>query len=170
MRARTLGPMLMMTLGAALMFMPATGWVGAGDLDPCLELDSVGRFDPCLCPDLQSIGGGIDPCLCPDQQKGFVDPCEETIRTTEAPIITLASTTTLPATTTAAATTTLAPATTLAPTTAAATTTTDLGSGGQGLPATGSSSSGYVVLGGLLLVSGAALLVLGRSRPAQSTP
>ena len=151
MRARTLGPVLMITLGAAIMFMPATGWVGAADFDPCQI-------------------GVSRPCPCPDQQTGFVDPCEETTVATDAPFITLASTTTLPATTTAAATTTLAPATTLAPTTAAATTTTDLGSGGQGLPATGSSSSGYVVLGGLLLVSGAALLVLGRSRPAQSAP
>ena len=137
MKARTLGPILMMTMGAAVIFAPATGWVGAGDIDPCL------------------VAGGavqvVDPC-CPDPATGIVGPCATT---------TIAATTTTVAatTTTAAATTTLA-----ATTTVVLPTTTDLGSGGQGLPATGGTSSSYVVLGGLMLIGGAGLLVLGRGK------
>ncbi len=138
MKARTLGPILMMTLGAAITFAPATGWVGAGDINPCL------------------VAGGavlvVDPC-CPDPATGIVDPCATT---------TIAATTT----TVAATTTTIAATTTLAATTTVVLpTTTDLGSGGQGLPATGgTSSSSYVVLGGLMLIGGAGLLVLGRGK------
>ena len=139
MKARTLGPILMMTLGAAIIFAPATGWVGAGDIDPCIAIG--------IAPAPQVV----DPC-CPDPATGIVDPCATT---------TIAATTTTVAatTTTAAATTTLAATTTVAPTT-----TTDIGSGGQGLPSTGDTSSAYVVLGGLMLIGGAGLLVLGRGK------
>lgn len=133
MKARTLGPVLMMTLGAAIIFAPATGWVGAGDIDPCIAIG--------IEPTVQVV----DPC-CPDPRAGIVDPCVST--TVEATTTTVAATTT-----TLAATTTVAP-----------TTTTDIGSGGQGLPATGGTSSSYVVLGGLLLIGGAGLLVLGRGK------
>lgn len=117
MKARTLGPVLMMTLGAAIIFAPATGWVGAGDVNPC-----------------------------PNSEIGIIDPCVTS--TTEAPTTTIAATTT-----TAAATTTV-----VLPTTTA------IGSGGQGLPSTGGTSSTYVVLGGLMLIGGAGLLVLGRGK------
>ena len=150
MRARTIGPVLMMTLGAAVMFIPATSWVGAQKVDPCEE------------PDLQLVGGGNNPCECPPLEgPAFVDPCFPESSTTLPPIPTL------PPTTTLVPIPTLAP-TTLAPTTLAPATTTAVGSGAQGLPATGSTSSGYLVLGGLLLVSGTTLLLLGRRRPAQS--
>lgn len=121
MKARTIGPILMMTLGAALILMPANGWVGAGNQAPC---------------DTVTIGVAV--------------PCDST---TIAATTTLATTTTIEATTTIVATTTVTPSTT-----------TDIGSGGRGLPTTGSTSPSYVVLGGLLLISGAGLLVLGRNR------
>ena len=150
MRARTIGPVLMMTLGAAIMFMPATSWVGALDVNPCEE------------PSVQLVGGGNNPCECPPVNwDGKVAPCFPESSTTLPPIPTL------PPTTTLVPIPTLAP-TTLAPTTLAPATTTAIGSGAQGLPATGSTSSGYLVLGGLLLVSGTTLLLLGRRKPAQS--
>ena len=102
MKARTLGPILMMTLGAALILVPTNGWVGALTQDPC------------------------GPSVV-----GVPVACDST---------TIEATTTI-----------------------VETTTTDIGSGGRGLPTTGSTSSSYVVLGGLLVIAGAGLLVLGRN-------
>ena len=143
MKARTLGPVLMMTLGAAIVLAPTSGWVGAGDPDPCLE-------------DV-SAAGATDPTCCENTQAIVVDPCVAT---------TIAETTTTVAatTTTIAATTTTVAATTTSAAAVAVPSTTDIGSGAQGLPATGDTSSTYVVLGGLLLIGGAGLLVVGRGK------
>ena len=135
MRARTFGPITLMTLGAAMAVVPATGWEGAGVIGP-----------------------------------STTTPVTFTIPTTVAP----APTTTVAAATTTitvAATTTVAAATTVvsATTVAAPATTTALGSGGQSLelPALGIGSSSTVLLGGLLMLVGGALLVTGR-RPRRN--
>jgi len=125
MKARTIGPLLMMTMGAAIMLVPATSWVGAGDQTVCdTKAIQVQEVDPC------------DPCETINPQLGSVDPCIDTV-----------------------------PETTGLPDTSPATTTGDVGSGGSSLPETGSSSLGFVVLGGLLVAAGGALLVTGRRTP-----
>lgn len=129
MKARTLGPILMMTLGAAFIFVPASGWAGAGDTDPCNTAPT-----------------------------GVQQICVTTTTVETTTTVAATTTTVAPATTVIHADTVMPTTTLLAPTT------TDIGSGGQGLPATGSTSSGYVILGGLLFVSGAGLLVVGRGK------
>ncbi len=146
MKARTLGPLLMMTLGAAVTLAPTTGRVGAVNV---------------TCQDQNLTRTEFQPeCPCEPGVFGFSDPC-----VVNTVFVTLPSpTTVVPPTTAAAPTTTaaVAPSTTTAAVVAPSTT--DLGSAGQGLPATGSTSTSYVVLGGLLLIAGAGLLVLGRGK------
>ena len=144
MKARTLGPLLMMTLGAAIALAPAAGWAGALTRDPCQQEDRAEAN--CECE--QPIG------------EGFQDPCEPL----NTVIVTLPNSTVVTSTTAVVVTSPTTAVVVTSPTTAAVVvpSTTDIGSGGQGLPATGSTSNGYVALGGLLLIAGAGLLVLGR--------
>ena len=144
MKARTLGPILMMTLGAAITLAPAAASVGAVDQDLC---EYRGRAE-------------ISSDCCGTLFSGFVDPCEPL----NTVIVTLPTPSTVVTSTTAAVVPSTTAAVVTSPTTAAVVvpSTTDIGSGGQGLPATGSTSNGYVALGGLLLIAGAGLLVLGR--------
>ncbi len=145
MKARTLGPIMMMTLGATIALTPATGWVGAGaNVDPC-QVGRANALSPSQCPCIDGIGS-VDPCVV------------------NTVFVTFPTTTVVPPTTAAAPTTAavVAPSTTTAAVVAPSTT--DLGSAGQGLPATGSTSTSYVVFGGLLLIAGAGLLVVGRGK------
>ena len=71
MRARTVGPALMIALGGAMMFMPSSTYVGAGSstvTDPCASLpeDAVeGQGDGPPTTDCCFVGGPgiIDPCV-----------------------------------------------------------------------------------------------------------
>jgi LPXTG-motif cell wall-anchored protein len=105
-----------------------------------------------VAPGAGQVGAINAPCDPAPAALGVVIPCD--------------TTTTLAPTTTLEATTTLAPATTVEATTTLAPTTTDLGSAGQGLPATGNASGSPVLLGAALVLLGGTLLVVGR-RPQQ---
>lgn len=138
MKARTIGPLLMMTAGAAVMFVPSASWVGAGEQEVCDTLIiqparndvEVLNVVPC------------DPCDTVPLQAGVIQPCV---------VDTVPETTGVPETTTGAPETT-----------------SGVGSGGGSLPETGSSNLGFIVLGGALVLAGGALLVTGRRTPELS--
>lgn len=59
MKARTIGPILMMALGATLMVAPASGWVGAQSQTPCdtsVVNGAAEVVDPCTCPTEIAVG------------------------------------------------------------------------------------------------------------------
>lgn len=148
MKARMLGPVLMMTLGASIALSPAVGWVGALNANSCDQNRNAEGNNDC-CGDSSAVPGLQKVC-----------------DTGNTVYVTLPSPTTAVVTTITAVVATTAPEV-VTPTTnidVVAPSTTDIGSGGQGLPETGTTSTSYVVLGGLLLIAGAGLLVLGRGK------
>lgn len=141
MKVRTVGPILMMALGALVMIVPSSGLASGLVVDTCDTTVQLGTVSTC-CPvetNPPQAGvvqpQGVDPGCCDVvAPEGIVSPCE-TVDTT-------------------------IPLDTVAPDT------TDVGSGGGsaggGLPSTGSTDFTYVVIGGALVLAGGALLVTGR--------
>lgn len=79
MKARTIGPILMMALGATLMVAPASGWVGAEVPPPC-DTSAVGGFQsPCTCP-TDIVLGAVVTC-----DTIVIDTVVETMPDTAAP-------------------------------------------------------------------------------------
>lgn len=139
MKARTIGPLLMMTAGAAVIFVPSATWVGAGEQEVC---DTV-LVQPARDNVEEQIIELCDPCETLPAQLGVTEPCI---------VDTVPETTGVPETTTGAPETTSG----------------GVGSGGGSLPETGSSNLGFIVLGGALVLAGGALLVTGRRTPELS--
>lgn len=138
MKARTIGPLLMMTAGAAVIFVPSATWVGAGEQEVC---DTV-LVQPARDNVEEQIIELCDPCDTVPLQLEVIEPCI---------VDTVPETTGVPETTTGAPETT-----------------SGVGSGGGSLPETGSSNLGFIVLGGALVLAGGALLVTGRRTPELS--
>jgi LPXTG-motif cell wall-anchored protein len=153
-KARRIGPVLMMVLGAVLLFAPT----------PSTAVD-VGRIVPCD-QVVSRVQAAPAPECCIFQPTGVIVPC---------PTITL-DTTTTSTTTTTEPSTTEPPVTdtTMTPTTAAPTTAPPVvNSGGTVRPRvlarTGTSSSLPMTVAGVsLLVVGAGLAVAGRRRTLAS--
>jgi len=165
MKARTVGPILLIMFGVVALFAPGSGAVGAGSTPPCT-----------------SATGVVLPCPTTTEAPTTVAPT--TVAPTTAPVPTILTTTTEPATTTTPATTEDTTPTSgpiivgvvVAPSTEAPATTT----GGvqavsgtapaeQGVLArTGSHGTAPTTVFGLgLIVLGVTLLVLGRRRVRQ---
>ncbi len=84
MKARTIGPILMMALGATLMIAPASGWVGALNQVPCDTTAAAGASaaevpQPCTCPTEIAVGV-VNTC-----DTIVVDTVVETMPDTAAP-------------------------------------------------------------------------------------
>lgn len=146
MKVRTVGPMLMMALGAIVLVVPSSGLVSGLVVDTCNTEVQLGTVSTC-CPvetTLQPLPGtqgaeAFDPACCEPLQGGeVVSPCvQDTVPVDTVPLDTVAPDTTESV---------------------------DSGGGSAGgnLPSTGSTDFGYILIGGALVLAGGALLVTGR--------
>lgn len=159
-KARRIGPLLIMLVGALMIFAPSgpASTLDVGGLNPCQEEPPVEDFG--------AVSRAVPPKCCEEIRTGIVIPCEFAT-TTEPPT----TTTTAPPTTTEPPT---RPTTTMGTTTTmpVTTTTARVGSGNTQRPRvlarTGSDTLPMTVAGVSLLVLGAGLAVAGRRRSAEA--
>lgn len=138
MKVRTVGPILMMALGALVMIVPSSGLVSGQVVDTCDTSVQAGVVSTCCPVDTQPPAPGVQQVQAVDPEccevvnpAGFVSPCE--VVDTTIPLDTVAPDTTE-----------------------------QVGSGGSALPGTGSNDGGYLLIGAALVLVGGALLVTGR--------
>ncbi len=188
MKARLIGPALMIVLGAVLLAAPGgASSMDIGEVNPCTTTTTSTTF-----PIVKAAAGKAQeaPCGCYDRA-AIVDPCATTTTgtpgtpvsfptttTTEAPTTTVQTTTTAAETTTTEGTTdttVIEPTTMVEPTTTMAATTTTAGggvsgadtttgTGGATLARTGSNPLPMTMVGISLIVAGFALAIAGQRR------
>jgi LPXTG-motif cell wall-anchored protein len=143
MNVRTVGPALMMALGGLIVVAPGGGLANGGAQQTCDTVLLAAVVNPDCCPIDASLGE-VDPnACCAPTNEGVLQPC--VVDTVQDTTVTTATTVTTVAT----------------PTTEA------VDSGGNGLPTTGSTDHGNLLIGGLLVLGGGALLVTSR-RPKRT--
>jgi LPXTG-motif cell wall-anchored protein len=135
-KARIFGPVLLMTLGSALMLSPAVGFVGAAAPPPTDCIAPTGG---------QSAAGAVPPCDCKNLVVGVGNPCDPDDRCQTQPDNLVVRPPCDPNDDKEGR---------------------DHDKDDGGLPKTGSNDAGYLAIGGLLVAGGGALLVTRRRRPA----